>query len=57
MKNVGTKTQEIIVNLTLNFVSHPNPERGVDLLAGIVLKQLLVEEANTQNTQVCGKNA
>lgn len=39
------KTQEITVNLTVNYIPHPNPERGIDLLAGLVLKQLLADEA------------
>jgi len=42
---MSPKAQEITVNLTVNFVPHPNPERGIDLLAGLVLKQLLKEEA------------
>jgi len=39
------KQQEIIVTLTTHYVPHPNPERGLDLLAKLVLKQILDEEA------------
>lgn len=46
------KPQEITVNLTVNFVPHPNPERGIDLLASLVLKQLLKEKAESK--AMCG---
>ncbi|EGW37073.1 hypothetical protein [Desulfosporosinus sp. OT] len=42
---MSRKPQEITVNLTVKFVPHPNPERGIDLLARLVLKQILKEEA------------
>lgn len=45
---MSAKTQEITVNLTVNYVPHPNPERGIDLLAGLVLKQLLAAEAGEE---------
>ncbi|AFQ46292.1 hypothetical protein [Desulfosporosinus meridiei] len=39
------KPQVITVNLTVSYIPHPNPERGINLLAGLVLKQLLKEDA------------
>ncbi len=38
------KPQEIIVKLTTHFVPNPNPERGINLLARLVLKQILANE-------------
>jgi hypothetical protein len=44
--NVPRKPQEITVNLTVKYVPNPNPERGIDLLARIILEQILKDEAN-----------
>lgn len=42
---MSAMTQEITVNLTINYVPHPNPERGIALLAELILKQLLASGA------------
>lgn len=38
------KPQEITVNLTVKTIPNPNPQRGIDLLAGLALKQILLAE-------------
>jgi len=38
------RSKEIRVNITVNTIPHPDPQSGIDLLAGLVLKQILLAE-------------
>lgn len=37
--------KEITYHVTVRFVPHPNPQRAINLMADLVLKELLAKEA------------
>lgn len=38
------KSKEIKVNITVETIPHPDPQSGIDLVAGLVLKQILLAD-------------
>lgn len=43
------KPREVTLNVTVRLIPHPNPERAINLIAGLVLKELLKEKAESKS--------
>lgn len=43
MKRVPRKPREVTLRVTVKTVPHPNPQRAINLIAGLVLDRLLEE--------------
>jgi hypothetical protein len=41
--------QNVNYNVTVKFVPHPNPQRALDIIAALILKNIL-EEGGTQRS-------
>ena len=40
---MSRKQREITLNVTVKLIPHPNPERAINLIAGLVLDRVLEE--------------